>query len=483
MSDGRPCGSEIRKPCANFSTLCDSMQYPYSVRSYRIYEFECTYTLPEKCGLWYIRITPNSGGFRRDSLLTNIPTGHWFYDYTNIDCNDTLIANNSAMLINPVPFFAPTNQNFSYSLKAYDPDGDSLTYHLTPTKDNFYGCGIANIQDIPYLAPYSISEPFATNGTFQWDSVNAIIRFNAPMAQNPIITLVINEYRSGVWVGSSSRDIPIVIMPVSNALPQNMVLTSSLNNVTLQGVDSFYMCTGLPMSFCTIISSTDSNAIIESSNTLATSIPNATLSYSNILTDSIMACISWAPTNIDTGWHNFTITAKDTTCPVLGVNTPQTFVYNIYVSNPPTPVIIKTGLLLSTSMFTTYQWNLNGNPILGATNQNYIVTQNGAYSVTVEDMSGCAGFSTPVIVNNVGVINVVASNALNLYPNPTNEKFIIESDENFNSVKIYTLLSQLVGEKKTKPTKKLEIGSVDLPAGIYLVNIDGKYIRKLVVEK
>ena len=70
-----------------------------------------------------------------------------------------------------------------------------------------------------------------------------------------------------------------------------------------------------------------------------------------------------------------------------------------------------------------------------------------------------------------------------LYPNPANDKLMISSDENFSSIKIFSLLSQLLYEKKTHGTKKFEVNINDLPTGMYLVDIDGKYIRKLLIER
>lgn len=50
---------------------------------------------------------------------------------------------------------------------------------------------------------------------------------------------------------------------------------------------------------------------------------------------------------------------------------------------------------LSTYNFQSYQWKFNGNSIAGATNQTYIANQNGNYTVTVVDYSGCSGTSQP----------------------------------------------------------------------------------------
>lgn len=63
--------------------------------------------------------------------------------------------------------------------------------------------------------------------------------------------------------------------------------------------------------------------------------------------------------------------------------------------NPlPQPVITQgSDTLYSNINAVSYQWYLNGNAINGATDQNYIASQSGLYSVMVTDGNGCTGTS------------------------------------------------------------------------------------------
>ncbi|WP_207513765.1 HYR-like domain-containing protein, partial [Longitalea luteola] len=65
-------------------------------------------------------------------------------------------------------------------------------------------------------------------------------------------------------------------------------------------------------------------------------------------------------------------------------------------------------LTSSSSAGSTYQWNVNGAPIPGATNQTYSATTGGSYTVTVTNASGCSRTSaaTPVTVNPLPTIAV-----------------------------------------------------------------------------
>ena len=60
----------------------------------------------------------------------------------------------------------------------------------------------------------------------------------------------------------------------------------------------------------------------------------------------------------------------------------------------PVPIITFTDTSVITSIYPSYQWFFNGDTIPGATNQIYEYTQNGEYSVSVNDIAGCLGHNT-----------------------------------------------------------------------------------------
>uniref|UniRef100_UPI004056A8AD immunoglobulin-like domain-containing protein n=1 Tax=Roseivirga sp. TaxID=1964215 RepID=UPI004056A8AD len=63
---------------------------------------------------------------------------------------------------------------------------------------------------------------------------------------------------------------------------------------------------------------------------------------------------------------------------------------------------------LTANVGDSYQWFNNGQPIAGATSQNYIATISGAYTVAVTNAGGCSGTSlaTEVTVNNSPVVEI-----------------------------------------------------------------------------
>jgi hypothetical protein len=75
----------------------------------------------------------------------------------------------------------------------------------------------------------------------------------------------------------------------------------------------------------------------------------------------------------------------------------------------PTAFCTGGGVTLTSSSASSNQWNLNGNPIGGATNQTYVVAASGNYTVTVTGGNGCAATSsgTTVTVNPIPATPVI----------------------------------------------------------------------------
>ena len=106
------------------------------------------------------------------------------------------------------------------------------------------------------------------------------------------------------------------------------------------------------------------------------------------------------------GNNNVTLTVTDTD----GATATATFVVNVTGAATPTitpggPTTFCAGgsVTLTSSAASAYQWSLDGNPIGGATNQNYIATASGTYTVVAIE-NGCpssASAGTVVTVNPI----------------------------------------------------------------------------------
>lgn len=155
--------------------------------------------------------------------------------------------------------------------------------------------------------------------------------------------------------------------------------------------------------------------------------------------------------------------------------TPQAHRYTTcYLTNaaPPQPSISLSGADLVSTAATTYQWYLNGNLIPGATSQSYTPSQYGIYVVRTTDVNGCvkvysSGYNhslTAAIKSNS------ISNALLVYPNPSNGLFVLDltgiSKEEYTAA-VYDVSGKLIFEAKN--TNTLDLSNFN--NGIYTLTI------------
>lgn len=144
-------------------------------------------------------------------------------------------------------------------------------------------------------------------------------------------------------------------------------------------------------------------------------------------------------------------------------------------------VVLSGDSLTATAGGATYQWIDcdNGNlPIGGETNQFFIATQNGNYSVIVTQ-NACLDTSQCVNVNITGVNDHFLEAGITVYPNPSKGIYIVQA-EGIIEYKIYNTVGQLI------ESKKINVKTIDLstqPSGIYTLQLlteNGRGTQKLV---
>jgi len=151
--------------------------------------------------------------------------------------------------------------------------------------------------------------------------------------------------------------------------------------------------------------------------------------------------------------------------------------------NLAVPTISQNDTALSSTVANSYQWLLNGNPISGATSQNYVATQTGSYSVEVGDGSGCFATSTGVPVTVLGVI-ALKSCSFSIWPNPAHNILHISIGpglEGVQSIGIYSVLGQKLQELSTGNKVLLDLNVADFSAGVYFVKA-GNDVARFVKE-
>ena len=98
--------------------------------------------------------------------------------------------------------------------------------------------------------------------------------------------------------------------------------------------------------------------------------------------------------------------------------------------------------------------------------------------------SSCLDTSQCVSVNLVGINEVRLNEKLNLYPNPSDGKFRIETDLNYSSIIIKNNLGQIVMQFNIISTDVIDLSN--LSVGVYFVAVEtkeGTIIKKIIKNK
>ena len=145
--------------------------------------------------------------------------------------------------------------------------------------------------------------------------------------------------------------------------------------------------------------------------------------------------------------------------------------------NPEIPVITLNDNELSCSVAYSYQWYLNGNLIAGATNQTYVFTQNGNYTVEIGSENSCTSMSEVFEVSGTNSRMFESDNKISIYPNPSDGKFAIESNNTNFEFYVVNLAGEVVYQAKN--TKEADLSS--LSNGMYYINF--VTVEKTITEK
>lgn len=121
-------------------------------------------------------------------------------------------SNSSVQLLQSPIDFACLNRRFIHNPNAYDPDGDSLSYELTVPLES------ANKPVPNYVYPDRIL-PGPNNITFLDPRTGDFVWENPPQQGEYNIAIRINEYRQGVLINSTIRDMQILVRACDNQPP------------------------------------------------------------------------------------------------------------------------------------------------------------------------------------------------------------------------------------------------------------------------
>ncbi len=117
--------------------------------------------------------------------------------------------------------------------------------------------------------------------------------------------------------------------------------------------------------------------------------------------------------------------------------------------------------------FESYQWLLNGQPILGATDSIFTFSENGDYQVVVINTNGCSDTSDIHAVTHLSVQDRIAiASQIKIFPNPASSVLYIKTP-----IKVDIAVTDIQG-RIIHQFKNVDYLSIkDLPIGLYLIRV------------
>lgn len=136
----------------------------------------------------------------------------------------------------------------------------------------------------------------------------------------------------------------------------------------------------------------------------------------------------------------------------------------------PDPLVTRSGNVLGTTTFPSYQWIRNGLDIAGANSQYYTITKKGVYKVRVTGTNSCIGTSLPLeAMDDELSIATEAEDQIRIYPNPTTSKVYIESP-----VAVGIVVKDVSGKTVLSVQDVKEIDLSNYADGVYLLILSDK---------
>ncbi len=319
------------------NTACKNVNNP--IPGIKKYVYEGDFVLPGKSSKWRFTFEGrvSSGTIAGRSFIiqnaenTDRSTNDATIMFLEATLNNLQGTNNStAFTAVPSPFFC-VNKASTYNLGAADVENDSLAFSLIPGK-KVIRVNTPPVSDVIYITPYTAQRPIpAAAGNFNFDGQNGQMTFVPNLVMNCLVTNLVEEYRNGIKVGSSMREMTFVILDncnndaaldiVSNVKNASMS-TDAGGNVTLS------ICEGQLEDLTFDIDCSDPNG----DNTTVTynSLPKgAVININNNGSQTPVARFTWNVTDVEPGHYIFYLNYTDDGCPLVAT---RTVAYTIIVT-------------------------------------------------------------------------------------------------------------------------------------------------------
>lgn len=250
-------------------------------------------------------VTGNSGGqlLFLQAKLNNLNSHNSSPQYTSV----------------PTPFYC-LNVPHQYNQGAVDPDNDSLTFSLMDALDR-------NGNQVQYTNGFNGNAPLAIQaGSFSFSPISGQLSFRPNLLQHSVVVNRVEEYKNGVLVGSSMREMTFIVLDnCDNEAPFGVVDSTSIEGgLTRDNIVN--VCVNTPVVKFTIpVKDQNNDNVTVKVNNLP---DGATATVNNDGSTRPTIDFSWSTANVPLGYYNIFVNYTDDACPLSGS---QTVAYSINV--------------------------------------------------------------------------------------------------------------------------------------------------------
>lgn len=336
--------SFVIQPCSSSSSCC---QNPGAgcLNAVKSYHYRGSINNLPACSDWVFSAMVCC---RSQSLTNSVSPGNYelFLEST---LDNTLPLNNSNPTLNSVPLIQSCDGELqNWTMDASDPDGDSLYFELLPPQG--FGAGVST--PVPYTAGYSHTGPVDVVGNFNLNGQNGDLSFLPTGLQASITSVRITEFRNGLVISQSFRDVFVWVINCSNQAPE----IASINPVSgMDLIDSnrLGICPNLPGQVDFVFADPDLDSIF-----LHEQISNQ-LPGSNVSPIPSGFRLSWTPTLADTGLHRFDFTLRDDGCDYPRENSFRFLIQvgEVLDAGPDTATYCGQAVRLSPNLGASWNWS------------------------------------------------------------------------------------------------------------------------------
>lgn len=324
----------------------------------------------------------------------------------------------------PIPFMC-VNDSITIFNTAVDLDGDSLVYSFTNPFSGYGGTWnpLPNlpaplltwpVPPVDYTPGFSATQPFGSYGSATINSSNGVAEYFSLLQGTFVVCVRVDEYRNGLLISSTFRDLQLLFNVCPNNYPPNLVDNLQRNYTITQG-DT--LC--FPISF--LDPENDSVYIEANGDIFDPFIVDTPATFFIIDIDSNKATgnFCWTtPCSLDTGTYEFFIKSSDNGCPPKD----KYEFYTIWVIPPDPPNLLgadtackETDSVLYWMVVDDhfqYNWNITGGSIAQNYGDSVVVnwdsSSTGQVYVDVYTVTGCYISSDSLTITLIDIPSLFA---------------------------------------------------------------------------